>query len=67
MHLGGQEIWIVLGIIVLLFGAKKLPELGRSLGDGIKEFRKSAKTIVDDTDNNDQTKTANSAKEANGE
>jgi len=46
MHLGGQELWIVLGIIVLLFGAKKVPELARSLGQGIKEFKKSSKEAL---------------------
>ena len=48
MHFGSQEIWIVLGIIVLLFGAKKLPELGKSLGQGIKEFKKSSKAVLED-------------------
>ena len=50
MHLGGQELWIILGIVVLLFGAKKLPELGKSLGLGIKEFKKTSKTILEDVD-----------------
>ena len=50
MHLGGQELWIILGIVVLLFGAKKLPELGKSLGLGIKEFKKTSKTILEDDD-----------------
>ena len=50
MHLGGQELWIILGIIVLLFGARKLPELGKSLGLGIKEFKKTSKTILEDDD-----------------
>jgi sec-independent protein translocase protein TatA len=50
MHLGGQELWIILGIVVLLFGAKKLPELGKSLGLGIKEFKKTSKTIMEDDD-----------------
>lgn len=50
MHFGGQEIWIVLGIVVLLFGAKKLPELGKSLGLGIKEFKKTSKAIMEDED-----------------
>lgn len=44
----GQELIIILVIILLLFGAKKLPELGRSLGQGIKEFKKSTKEIVKD-------------------
>jgi sec-independent protein translocase protein TatA len=37
--MGGMEILIVLAIILLFFGAKRLPELGRSLGRGIREFR----------------------------
>ncbi len=36
----GQELIIVLVVIVLLFGARKLPELARSLGASAKEFRK---------------------------
>jgi sec-independent protein translocase protein TatA len=48
MHLGGAETWVILGIIVLLFGGKKIPELCRSLGQGIKEFKKSSKGIIDD-------------------
>jgi sec-independent protein translocase protein TatA len=37
--LGGAELLIVLAIILVFFGAKRLPELGRSLGRGIREFR----------------------------
>lgn len=37
---GPTEILIVLGIVVLLFGAKKLPELARSVGRSSSEFRK---------------------------
>ena len=40
--LGGYEIILILAVIVLLFGAKKLPELAKGLGQGIKEFKKSA-------------------------
>ena len=50
MHFGGQELWIILGIVVLLFGAKKLPELGKSLGQGIKEFKKSTKALQESDD-----------------
>lgn len=50
MHLGGQELWIILGIVVLLFGAKKIPELAKSMGQGIKEFKKSSKEIINDDD-----------------
>ena len=50
MHFGTQELVIILVIVLLLFGAKRLPELGKSLGQGIKEFRKSSKTILEDED-----------------
>ena len=39
--LGGQELLLILVIVLLLFGAKKLPELARGLGKGIKEFKKA--------------------------
>ena len=40
-NLGGGEIILVLAIVLILFGAKKLPELARGLGQGIKEFKKA--------------------------
>jgi len=52
----GQELIIILVIILVLFGAKKLPELGRSLGQGIKEFKKSSKGILDDDDDEAEEK-----------
>ena len=50
--LGTPEIIVILLVIVLLFGAKKIPELMRGLGSGIKEFKK-ASTL----DGNEGTKT----------
>jgi len=41
-QLGGTELLIVLFILLLLFGAKRIPNLARSLGSGIGEFRKGA-------------------------
>ena len=38
-NLGGGEIILILAIVLILFGAKKLPELARGLGQGIKEFK----------------------------
>ena len=47
--LGTPEL-IVIGVIVfLLFGAKKIPEIGKGLGGAIKEFRDARKEISDDT------------------
>jgi sec-independent protein translocase protein TatA len=39
---GGAELLIVLAILLLFFGAKRLPDLGRSFGIGMKELRKEA-------------------------
>ena len=38
---GGTEIFIILIIVILLFGAKKIPELMKGVGKGIKEFKKA--------------------------
>ncbi len=40
-NIGPLEIIIVLGIALMVFGPKKLPELGRSVGNGLKEFKGS--------------------------
>ena len=40
--IGLPEVIVIFLIILLLFGAKKLPEVGRSLGRGIREFKKAA-------------------------
>jgi sec-independent protein translocase protein TatA len=43
--LGAWEIIVILFIVLLLFGGKKLPELARSLGEGIREFKKASQEI----------------------
>jgi sec-independent protein translocase protein TatA len=40
-NLGFTEIMIILVLVLLLFGAKRLPEIGASMGKGIREFKKS--------------------------
>ena len=44
------ELLILLTIILLVFGAKRVPQLGRSLGKGIQEFRKGAAEAESDAD-----------------
>jgi sec-independent protein translocase protein TatA len=48
--IGGQELFLILLIILVFFGAKKLPELARGLGQGIREFRKAAKDVQDEVE-----------------
>lgn len=47
---GMGELIVILLIILLLFGARKLPEIARALGKSIKEFKKAGKQIKDDVD-----------------
>jgi sec-independent protein translocase protein TatA len=42
-HIGVQELLVILLILVLLFGAAKLPQIGRGLGEGIRNFRRGVK------------------------
>jgi sec-independent protein translocase protein TatA len=46
--LGGTEIIVILLIVLVLFGAKKIPELMGGLGKGLREFKKAAKDVQDD-------------------
>lgn len=40
-YLGTQEILIIAGVVVLLFGSAKIPQLAKGMGEGIREFKKS--------------------------
>ena len=56
--MGGQELLIILAIVIILFGAKKIPELASGLGKGIKEFKKASKDIdkgIDVSNNSEST------------
>ncbi len=51
----GMELIIIVGAIVLLFGGKKIPELAKGLGQGIKNFKKAVKDDdIEDTNNIEQ-------------
>ena len=54
--LGPTELIIIVGIIVLLFGAKKLPELARGSGRALRIFKAETKGLLEDEDD-DKTKT----------
>jgi sec-independent protein translocase protein TatA len=46
-NLGGGEIFLILLIILIFFGPKKIPEIAKGLGQGIREFRKASRDIQD--------------------
>jgi sec-independent protein translocase protein TatA len=46
--IGAQELLLILLIVLVLFGAKKVPDLARGLGNALREFRKAAKDIESD-------------------
>ena len=48
--IGMTELIVILLILLLLFGAAKLPELAKSIGKAIKEFKKAGKDIEDSVD-----------------
>lgn len=50
-NLGGGEIILILAIVLILFGAKKLPELAKGLGQGIKEFKKATNEVTNEIQN----------------
>ena len=50
--LNGWEVVAILAVVLILFGAKRLPELARGLGQGIKEFKKASSTEETPTTSN---------------
>ena len=48
MDIGFREILLILLIILILFGAKRIPEMMKAMGQGVKEFKKAAKDIQAD-------------------
>ncbi len=52
--LGVQELLIIFVIIMVLFGAKKLPEMGKGLGKGIREFKNATNKLEEDDDESEK-------------
>lgn len=51
---GGPELFIILAIVLLLFGGKKLPGLMKGIGKGIKEFKDAKKDVNNELEDKDQ-------------
>lgn len=58
---GATEIIIIIAILVLFFGAKKIPELARGIGEGMNEFKKATQNELDDNSNNEKTSRSDSS------
>lgn len=52
-NIGGPEVILILVVVLLIFGAAKLPQLARSLGASAKEFRKGVEEGVDEDEGSD--------------
>ena len=46
--IGGWEMVLILAVVLVLFGSKKLPELAKGLGQGIKEFKKATREVTEE-------------------
>ncbi len=58
-NIGSTELILIILAIIILFGAKKIPELAQGIGKGMKEFKKALRDVEDeikttDTDNKDK-------------
>jgi sec-independent protein translocase protein TatA len=56
-NIGFREILIIILIVLLLFGAKRIPEVMKAFGKGVKEFKKAAKEIESSVDENEDSET----------
>lgn len=61
LDIGTPELLLILAIVLLLFGGKKLPELSRSLGNSMRELRKGLSGTEDDKKAPHEDKTSESA------
>lgn len=64
--LGTQELVIILAIVFLIFGAKRLPEIGSGLGKAIKNFKGGVKSIDEGTSEKASEKPKEEAKDSGG-
>ncbi len=51
LGLGTQEILLILLLVLILFGAKRIPEIMRGLGQGIRQFKQASQEAVDEVKN----------------
>lgn len=64
--LGGWEIVLIVLVLLIFFGAKKIPELARGLGRGIREFKDATNEIRDEIESDDSDRRRNTGSGSNG-
>jgi sec-independent protein translocase protein TatA len=47
-NIGGSELLLILFVVFIFFGPKKLPSIGKNLGKGIREFKKALRNVQED-------------------
>ncbi len=57
-HVGTQEVLIILAIALIVFGPKKLPEIGKSIGQGLRELKKASREVMDTIERDDEPEPA---------
>jgi sec-independent protein translocase protein TatA len=62
-NIGFGELLIILVVVLVLFGAKRIPELAKGLGKGISEFKKGLKDVEDEINSNDAKETKTETKQ----
>jgi sec-independent protein translocase protein TatA len=61
--LGATELLIILVIVILIFGVNKIPQLGKGIGEGIRNFKSSLKAIHEDPDDETDKESKSKTKE----
>ncbi len=61
--IGAQELLLILLVLLLLFGAKKIPEIAKGLGKSVSEFKKGMRDIEEEIKKEDLKKEGNSSEE----
>jgi sec-independent protein translocase protein TatA len=61
-NIGTGELILILLVVILLFGAKKIPDLAQGIGKGIKEFKKALRDIEEDIEKNNKNSSSSDKK-----
>lgn len=64
--IGTQELLIIFLIILLLFGANRIPEIARAMGKGIRDFKRATRDVEEGVSGSDEKREANRLGESSG-